>query len=72
LAGIPGIIALLTREITPGERYNFGEATQNFLEKTVSKGLDKVFRDLFNRPAGRKKLVTPVDFLVQHTRISSI
>ncbi len=66
LAGIPGIIALLTREIMHGERYNFGGATQNFLEKTVSKGLDKVFRDLFNRPAGRKKLVTPVDFLVQH------
>jgi phosphoglycerate kinase len=66
LAGIPGIVALLTREIRPGERYNFGRTTQNFLEKTVSKGLDKVFRDLFNRPAGRKKLVMPVDFLVQH------
>jgi phosphoglycerate kinase len=66
LAGIPGIVALLTREIRPGERYNFGRTTQNFLEKTVSKGLDKVFRDLFSRPAGRKKLIMPVDFLVQH------
>lgn len=66
LAGIPGIVALLSKEIMPGERYYFGEATQNFLEKNVTKGLDNFFRDLFSRPAGRKKLVPPVDFLVQH------
>jgi phosphoglycerate kinase len=66
LAGLPGIVALLAKEIAPGERYNFGEATQSFLEKHVARGLDKVLRDLYRRPIGRKKLIPPVDFLVQY------
>jgi phosphoglycerate kinase len=65
LAGIPGIMALLGREIRPGEQYNFGKATDSFLEKNVSKGLTKFFWDLYCRPAGRKKLIAPVDFLIK-------
>jgi phosphoglycerate kinase len=64
LAGIPGIIALLGKEIRPGEQYNFGEATEKFLEKTVTKGLVKFFQKLYARPLARKKLIPPVDFLV--------
>jgi len=66
LAGIPGIVALLSKEIKPGEKYNFGKATDNFLENNITKGLDKFFRDLYSRPPGRKKLIAPVDFLVQY------
>jgi len=64
LAGIPGIIALLSRESRPDKRYDFGEATNKFLEKNVTKGLVKLFQDLYSRPLGRKKLIPPVDFLV--------
>jgi phosphoglycerate kinase len=64
LAGIPGIIALLSKESRPDKRYDFGEATNKFLEKTVTKGLAKFFQDLYSRPLGRKKLIPPVDFLV--------
>ncbi|MCK4727611.1 MAG: phosphoglycerate kinase, partial [Desulfobacterales bacterium] len=66
LAGIPGIIALLSKDIRPDERYNFGEATEKFLEKTVTKGLVKFFQSLYTRPLGRKKLMPPVDFLVRY------
>jgi phosphoglycerate kinase len=66
LAGIPGIVALLSQEIRPGEPYNFGATTNDFLEKNVAKGLDKLFRELFSRPSGRKKLILPADFLVRH------
>lgn len=66
LAGIPGIVALLNKQIKAGISYNFGETTRNFLDKTVSKSLDKFFRDLFTLPEGRKKLITPVDFLIRH------
>ncbi len=64
LAGIPGIIALLSKESRPDKRYDFGEATNKFLEKNVTKGLVKFFQDLYSRPLGRKKLIPPVDFLV--------
>jgi len=66
LAGIPGIIALLSKEIKPGERYDFGEATEKFLEKNVTKGLVKFFQRLSGRPQGRKKLIPPIDFLVRY------
>ncbi|NVM20367.1 MAG: phosphoglycerate kinase [Desulfobacterales bacterium] len=66
LAGIPGIIACLGKEIRPGERYNFGEVTENFLEKNVNKRLVKFFEDLYRRPVGRKKLIAPVDFMVKY------
>jgi phosphoglycerate kinase len=66
LAGIPAIVALLSLEKRHGEPYNFGAATDNFLEKNVAKGLDKLFRELFSRPPGRKKLILPTDFLVRH------
>ncbi len=66
LAGIPGIIALLSKEVRPNERYNFGEATEKFLEENVSKGLAKFFQDLYSRPVERKKLRPPVDFLVRY------
>ena len=66
LAGTVGIIALLSKEIRPNERYNFGEATDNFLEKNVTKGLVKFFVDLYSGPVGRRKLIPPVDFLVRH------
>ncbi len=66
LAGVPGIVALLSQEVRPGESYNFGATTEDFLEKTVAKGLDKFFRELFRLPLGRKKLVPPVDFLVRY------
>ncbi|MGD9022266.1 MAG: phosphoglycerate kinase [Deltaproteobacteria bacterium] len=66
LAGLPGIVALLTKESTLGEPYNFGEATESFLEKHVTRGLDKMLRELHTLPAGRKKLISPVDFLVQY------
>jgi len=66
LAGIPGIIALLSKEVRPNERYNFGDATEKFLEKNVTKGLVKFFQDLFSRPVGRKKLIPPVDFLIRY------
>ena len=66
LAGTPGIVALLSMETRPEEQYDFGEATERFLEKNVTKSLVKFFRDLYSRPAGRKKLLAPVDFLVRH------
>ena len=66
LAGVPGIVALLTQEVRPGETFNFGATTEDFLEKNVTKGLDKFFRELFRLPLGRKKLIPPVDFLVQY------
>jgi phosphoglycerate kinase len=66
LAGLPGIVALLTKGTSSGEPYNFGYATELFLEKNVTRGLDKVLRDLYRRPSGRKKLIAPVDFLVQY------
>ena len=66
LAGIPGIVALLGLEIRPGEPYNFGATTEDFLEKNVTKGLDKFFRELYSRPSGRKKLIPPADFLIRH------
>ena len=66
LAGTPGIIALLSREVRQAERYNFGDATERFLEKKGTKGLVKFFRDLYSRSLGRKKLVAPVDFLVRY------
>jgi phosphoglycerate kinase len=66
LAGAPGIIAVLSKEIRPGERYNFGETTDKFLEKNVSKALIKFFKDLYGRPEGKKKLIAPVDFLVKY------
>jgi phosphoglycerate kinase len=66
LAGIPGIIALMSKEVRTDKRYNFGEATNRFLEENVTKGLVKFFKDLYSRPLGRKKLVPPVDFLVQY------
>ena len=43
LAGVPGIMAVLGREIRPGEQYDFGKTTDRFLEKNVSKGLTKFF-----------------------------
>jgi phosphoglycerate kinase len=66
LAGIPGIIALLSKEVRPNERYYFGDATEKFLEKNVTKGLAKFFQGLYSRPVGRKKLIPPVDFLVRY------
>jgi phosphoglycerate kinase len=66
LAGIPGIVALLSKEIARGERYNFGASTDAFVEKNVSKRLPKLFQELFSDPEGRKKLKTPKDFLVQY------
>jgi phosphoglycerate kinase len=66
LAGIPGIVALLSQGGARGESYYFGRATEAFLEKNVSKGLPRFFQDLYSRPEGRKKLKTPVDFLVQY------
>jgi phosphoglycerate kinase len=66
LAGIPGIIALLSKEIRPNERYNFGQATEKFLKKNVTKSLVRFFQDLYSRPLGRKKLIPPVDFLVRY------
>jgi phosphoglycerate kinase len=66
LAGIPGIVALLSHGSSRGESYHFGEATDAFLEKNVSKGLPKFFQELYSLPEGHKKLITPVDFLVQY------
>ncbi|MBW1742486.1 MAG: phosphoglycerate kinase [Deltaproteobacteria bacterium] len=66
LAGVPGIVALLSQEVRPGESYNFGATTEDFLEKNVTKGLDKLFRELLRLPLGRKKLLPPVDFLVRY------
>lgn len=66
LGGTPGIIALLSKEVRPGEQYNFGETTEKFLEKNVSKALFTFFRDLYQLPAGEKKLVVPADFLVKY------
>jgi 3-phosphoglycerate kinase len=36
------------------------------LEKNVTKGLDKFFRELFRIPEGQKKVSLPLDFLVKH------
>lgn len=66
LAGTPGIIAFLSKEIRPGEWYNFGRATERFLEKNVSKALVRFFEELYRRPEGQKKLIAPVDFLVKY------
>ena len=65
LGGAPGIIALHSREIRPGERYDFGNATETFLEKNVSKALVKFFENLFGYPEAKDKLVAPTDFLVK-------
>jgi phosphoglycerate kinase len=66
LAGVPGIVALQNQEIKRGQIYNFGTTTNDFLEKNVTKGLDKFFRELFRIPEGQKKVILPVDFLVKH------
>ncbi len=66
LAGIPGIIALMSKEVRTAERYDFGQATNRFLEENVTKGLFKFFQSLYTRPLGRKKLIPPVDFLVRY------
>ena len=66
LAGIPGIVALLCKDLGRTERYDFGKTTEAFLEKNVSKGLPKFFRELYSLPEGRRKLKAPVDFLVQY------
>jgi 3-phosphoglycerate kinase len=66
LGGTPGIIAFLSKDIRPGESYDFGIATQSFLEKNVSKALVRFFEELYRLPEGRKKLIPPVDFLVKH------
>ncbi len=66
LGGTPGIIALLSKEIRPGERFFFGKTTDEFLEKNVSKALVKFFEDLYRRPEGMQKLVVPMDFLVKY------
>jgi phosphoglycerate kinase len=66
LAGVPGIVALLSQEVRPGETHNFGSTTEEFLEKNVTKGLDKFFRELFRLPIARKKVILPVDFLVRY------
>jgi phosphoglycerate kinase len=66
LGGTPGIIAFLSKDIRPGESYNFGIATQSFLEKNVSKALVRFFEELYRLPEGRKKLILPVDFLVKY------
>ena len=66
LAGTPGIVALLSKETRPKEWYNFGENTEKFLEKNITKGLVKFFRDLYSRPTSQEKLLAPVDFLVRH------
>jgi phosphoglycerate kinase len=66
LGGTPGIIAFLSKDIRPGESYNFGLATQSFLEKNVSKALVRFFEELYRLPEGRKKLILPLDFLVKY------
>ena len=66
LAGIPGIVALMSKEVREDKRYDFGEATNRFIEENVTKGLDKFFKDLLSDPKGRKKLIPPIDFLVQY------
>lgn len=66
LGGTPGIIAFLSKDIRPRESYNFGMATQSFLEKNVSKALVRFFEELYRLPEGRKKLIPPVDFLVKY------
>ena len=66
LAGVPGIVALQNQEVKRGETYNFGATTNDFLEKNVTKGLDKFFRELFRIPEGQKKVILPVDFLVKY------
>lgn len=65
LGGAPGIIALHSREIRPGERYHFGSSTAQFLEKNVSKALVKFFENLYTYPEAEEKLVIPTDFLVK-------
>ncbi len=65
LAGVPGIVALLTRRVRRGERFYFGKATESFLEKNVSKALIGFFEELYRLPEGRNKLVAPVDFLIK-------
>ncbi|MCD6138537.1 MAG: phosphoglycerate kinase [Deltaproteobacteria bacterium] len=65
LAGVPGIIALLSRERKGAERFNFGKATDEFLEKHANKGVMKFFRNLYSSPLGQKKLIAPLDFLVK-------
>lgn len=65
LAGVPGILAILSREIRPGVPYDFGSSVNNFLENSVSKGLTKFFAQLYERPSCRKKLIAPIDFMVK-------
>ncbi len=66
LAGVPGVLAVLSQEIRPGVPYDFGAATNNFLENSANKGLTKFFAQLYERPGGKKKLVAPVDFMVNN------
>lgn len=66
LAGLPGIVALMSKEVRKGKRYDFGDATNKFIERYVTKGLDKFFKGLLSDPQGRKKLMLPADFLVQY------
>jgi phosphoglycerate kinase len=66
LAGTPGIIALMSKGARADKPYNFGEATNKFLEENITKGLAKFFQYLYSRPEGRKKLILPVDFLVRY------
>jgi phosphoglycerate kinase len=65
LAGVPGILAVLSQEIRPGIQYDFGSTVDHFLEDSVSRGLTKFFAELYARSAGRKKLIAPIDFMVK-------
>ena len=65
LAGVPGILAVLSQEIQPGVQYDLGSTVDNFLEDSVSRGLTKFFAELYARPVGRKKLIAPIDFMVK-------
>ncbi len=66
LGGIPGIVALMSKEIRHREWYNFGKTTEECLNQNVSKALVRLFEDLYKREAGREKLIAPVDFLVKY------
>jgi phosphoglycerate kinase len=66
LAGVPGILAILSREIHPGVPYDFGSTVNDFLENSVSKGLIKFFARLYDSPVGKEKLIAPIDFMVNN------
>ena len=72
LAGTPGIVALLSQETKPNEWYNFGENTEKFIEKNITKGLVKFLEIFTDALQVNRSFLPRLIFWSAMTRRSSI